>query len=262
MRRSVMDCITIANRTAIVPRSAAAEPDSGTLPRQLHIAQVDRPPAASWRDTVRLSVDVFNNSSGAREAVVRISAPSGNTLPVRQELQLKAGERRAVSFTWWPGPRSPGLCELRAEATAEAGGVSASASCPVRVRIVPEPDLPLVVAEVKADDIQRGKPYHISVALTNVSRDDEVEATVRCALLEARRYPAAKTVQIAPGESATIEWTGAAEEPPLDKGEYTVRVYVAEAHGVTATAKFAVRLRSRTTCAQRRRSTASWAARS
>ncbi len=210
-------------------------------PRQLEISQLDRPPAASLRDSVALSVCVSNNSPEAREAVVRLSASSGEVLPAQQQAPLEAGQKRAVSFTWWPVPQSPGPCELRAEATAAAGDASASASCPVRVRIVPEPDLPLVISEVKADDIERGKPYHISVSLTNVSRDAEVQATVRCALLEARRYPAAKTVEIAPGGSATVEWTGAAEEPALDKGEYTVRVYVADAQGVTATANFAVR---------------------
>jgi len=210
-------------------------------PRQLEIAQLERPPAASWRESLPLPVRVFNNSQEGREVNVRLSAPSGQVVPSGHRVQLGAGESRALSFTWRPGFREPGACALRAEATAQAGALTVSAGCPVRALIVREPALPIAVGEVTCDDIERGNPYHVAATLKNLSSIDPVLATVRCAILEARRYPAAKLVEVAPGGSAAVEWQAAPREVWLEKGEYTVRVSIAGVQGLTGTAKFAVR---------------------
>ena len=210
-------------------------------PRQLEIAQLERPPAASWRESLPLPVRVFNNSQEGREVNVRLSAPSGQVVPSGHRVQLGAGESRALSFTWRPGFREPGACALRAEATAQAGALTVSASCPVRALIVREPALPIAVGEVTCDDIERGNPYHVAATLKNLSSIDPVLATVRCAILEARRYPAAKLVEVAPGGSAAVEWQAAPREVWLEKGEYSVRVSIAGVQGLTGTAKFAVR---------------------
>jgi len=125
------------------------------------------------------------------------------------------------------------LCLLRAELSAG----TTTATCPILVNVLEPRDPALALVEVKGADCDFGAPCSVAATLSNYGCDEPVTATVRCAILEAREYPEAKTVTIEPGETVTVTFEGAA----LDRGEYTTRVSVAGARAVTGTSKFAVR---------------------
>jgi hypothetical protein len=74
--------------------------------------------------------------------------------------------------------------------------------------------------------------------LRNLDPGSEVAAVAHCAIMEAGCYPAAKSVPVEPGGTATVTWTG---DDVLPKGEHTVRVTVEGARGGGATGKLAVR---------------------
>ncbi len=190
------------------------------------------PPSVFPEDPLRISVAALAGDF-AGTVTVRLTAPTGDVTPARVTLTMAAGERQEASFTWRPDGRRPGPCLLRAEAIAGTSTVS----CPVLVQVLEPRDPKLALAEVKGADCDLGTPCSVAAKLSNYGCDEPVTATVRCAILEAREYPEAKTVTVAPGATATVTFTGAA----LDRGEYTARVSVDDARAVTGTSKFAVR---------------------
>jgi uncharacterized cupredoxin-like copper-binding protein len=78
----------------------------------------------------------------------------------------------------------------------------------------------------------------VAATLRNVDSMREVEAVAHCAIMEAEEYPAAKSVAVEPGGTATVTWTGAG---PLPKGEHRVRVSVEGSRGGAVTETLAVR---------------------
>jgi len=108
------------------------------------------------------------------------------------------------------------------------------------VNVLADRDQTFIVTEVKGTDIDFGRPFSITATVRNYGSTETVAATVRCAVLQARRYPEAKTVQVPPGGTASVTFTGSSEDP-VERGEYTARVSVDDARAVTATATFAVR---------------------
>jgi len=105
------------------------------------------------------------------------------------------------------------------------------------VQVLPSRGLPLLITDVKGADIEWGRPWRVT-AIVRSHGAEPIGVTVRCALLEARRFPAAKRALVPPGGAVTLEWTG---DDCLEKGEHTVRVSAEQGRGLTATGSFAVR---------------------
>ncbi|MCD6359476.1 MAG: prolyl oligopeptidase family serine peptidase [Armatimonadetes bacterium] len=210
-------------------------------PAQLRLTPAQLAPAATPLDPASLTLAVMNAAPERREVVVRLVGADGRASPERARISLDAGGRGDVRFTWRPGGRRVGLCRLRAEAAAVGPRGVATASCVMPLRALPPPDDTVALTEVKGADMEFGQPWSITVKLTNLCSDRPVHVTVRCAILEAGRYPEAKTVQIAPGSVQTVTFVQEPGTPLLERGEYTVRAAVDGARGVTATGKFAVR---------------------
>ena len=106
------------------------------------------------------------------------------------------------------------------------------------VEVLPDDGIPVVVAEVKPTDQDYGRPWQVAATLRSLDSDRAVEAVAHCAIMEAGCYPAANSVLIEPGGTATVTWTGPG---PLPRGDHTVRVSVEGARGASATGKLAVR---------------------
>ena len=209
-------------------------------PGRLQVIQAALPPDVTAGDPVRVAVAAMNGSNEPLTATVRLTARDGEITPGSFEVALQPGERRDVQFRWVAPEDGPGRRLLRAEAIAAGADPVASASCPVVVNVLPPRDPALAMTEVKGADIVAGKPWSVTARITNYGCSETVTATVRCAILEARRYPPAKTAQVQPGETVSVTFTGP-DDDLLDPGEYTARVSVAGARGATAVAKFAVR---------------------
>jgi len=205
-------------------------------PRGLDLMLLTDRPTVAPEDAVELRLAVYNSTPWPSEVEVRPAAPSGRVLPGRQALRLPGAGRGEVRFAWRPEIREPGPATLRVEAIAH-GGAPASAALPVTVQVLPSRGLPVTITEAKGTDIEWGQPWKVRATLRSHGCEP-VLATVHCAILEARRFPAAKRVLIPAGATVTTEWTG---EDRLDKGEYTVRVSVEQGFGITATGEFAVR---------------------
>ncbi|MEA3403833.1 MAG: prolyl oligopeptidase family serine peptidase [Armatimonadota bacterium] len=220
--------------TADVGRCLAAGWGS---PRQLELTLVTDEPSVAPEDALNLRLAVSNAAGTAREVEVTVAAPSGTVIPRWRRVSVGPHGRADAEFTWRPEGRRPGPAMLRAEATAR-GTVPAHAALPIEVAVLPGPRLPVVVTEVSAADIEWGKPWKVSATLRSWGCEEPVEATVHCALLEARGFPAAKSVQVPAGEAVTVQWAG---EETIGKGEHTVRVSVEGVAGATATDSFAVR---------------------
>ncbi len=178
---------------------------------------------------------VHNNAPVARDVQVTLTAPSGTVLPERHLLRLGANARAVVSFTWRPEIREPGPAPLRAEAMASGAGVSAA--LPMSVQVLPSRGLPLTITDVKGADIECGRPWKVT-AVVRSHGADPIAVTVRCAILQARRFPAEKSLVVPPGGAVSVQWTG---DDYLERGEYTVRVSAEQGRGLTATGSFAVR---------------------
>lgn len=214
---------------ALAPGEASPRPLAPTL-------LSDRP-AVRPEDALTLRLAVHNHTPRARVLRVRLSAPTGDLLPAARTVRVCAGGRSDVSFEWRPGYAGPRTVTLRAEVMAQDGGPVATAALEVPVRVLPARGLPVTVAEVKGADLEWGSPWKVTARLRNYGCEP-VTITAHCALLEARRFPAAKTVTVPPGESVVVEWTG---DERLERGEYTTRVTVAGGVGITGTAQFAIR---------------------
>ncbi len=204
-------------------------------PRQLELTPLTDAPAVAPGDALELSLAVSNNAPVAHQVRVSLAAPSGRVIPDGHALHLDAGARAVISFIWRPEFREPGPTALRAEAVAPDAGVSAA--LPLSVQVLPSRGLPLTITHVKGADIQRGRPWKVTAVVRSFG-SEPIGVTVRCALLEARRFPAAKRALVPPGGAVTLEWTG---DDWLDKGEHTVRVSAEQGRGLTATGSFAVR---------------------
>ena len=218
--------------TADVARTLAPGEHS---PRQLELTLLTEAPTVAPGDALELSLAVNNNAPVAREVRVGLAAPSGRVIPESRGLRLGANARATVSFTWRPEVREPGPAALRAEVVAPDAGVSAA--LPLRVQVLPSRGVPLVITNVKSADIEWGQPWKVT-AIVRSFGCEPIGVDVRCALLEARRFPAAKRALVPPGGAVTLEWTG---DDYLEKGEYTVRVSAQQGRGLTATGSFAVR---------------------
>ncbi len=231
---SVMATGCTWERTADAVRGLAPTESS---PGQLDMTVLsDRPTVRAYGATpVRLAV----HNAGPRERRVRarLSVPSGRVAPMHRTVAVPAGERTELEFNWWPQGRSLGTLDLRAQARV-LDAESASCECAVPVRVLPGLGLPVVVTEVTPSDQTYGEPWRVETTIRNVDCEQSVEATVHCAIMEARCYPTAKTVSVGAGETANVVWTGPG---PLPKGDHTVRITVEGAHGATATEKLAVR---------------------
>lgn len=204
-------------------------------PRQLELTLLTDRPKVAPEDAVELRLAVHNNTPATREVEVRLAAPSGRLIPERCSLRLPPNGYSVAEFYWRPGIRPPGPATLRAEAVARDRGVTAALSFPVEV--LPSRGLPLSITSVKGTDITWGEPWRVT-AVVRSRGSEPIAVTVHCAIIEARRFPTAKTVLVPAGGAVTVEWTG---RDRLDKGRYTVRVSAADAFGITATGNFVVR---------------------
>jgi len=221
----------------VADRLRVIAPGPGS-PRQLGLALIGDRPAVAPTEALELGLKVWNCSGRPRDVEVCLSAPAGDVLPGRRRLSLGAGEAATVAFSWRPLGRSAGRTELRAEALARDGDTAATAALPVEVRVLPDRELPIAIAEVSGSDIDRSDPWQVKTTIRNFASDGSVAVTVHCALMEARRFPAAKRVEVPPGETAVVRWC---EDERLDRGEHTFRVSVEGGYGITATGSFAVR---------------------
>ncbi|MGC9316497.1 MAG: prolyl oligopeptidase family serine peptidase [Armatimonadota bacterium] len=206
-------------------------------PRQLELTLLTDRPSVGPDGAVTLRLAVTNAGAARRDITVTLAAPSGTVIPGRREVKVDPHRRADVEFTWRPEGRRSGPTVLYAEATA-GGTAPAHAALPVEVQILPRPRLPLAVSGVTAADVQWGEPWTVSATVRSWGCEEPVQATVHCALLEARRFPAAKSVEVPAGEAVTVQWMG---EKPIDRGEHTVRVSVEGVAGATGTDSFAVR---------------------
>lgn len=207
-------------------------------PAQLDLTVLsDRPPVTPG-GAVGLRLAAYNAGPLQRRARVSVTAPSGRVAPEYRDIALGPGGRGEVQFTWWPEGRAPGTVELHAAARALGRDTAASVERSVPVEVLPDDGIPVVVAEVKPTDQDYGRPWQVAATLRSLDSDRAVEAVAHCAIMEAGCYPAANSVLIEPGGTATVTWTGPG---PLPRGDHTVRVSVEGARGASATGKLAVR---------------------
>ena len=206
-------------------------------PGQLDLAVLSDRPAVDPGSAVDLKLAAYNAGPRERRVRVTIAAPSGRIGPTYRDLSLQAGERADVSFTWWPQDREPGRVELIAEASA-IHGAAATCSRPIDVHVLPDLGVSVFVTEVDPTDQDYGAPWKVTATLRNADPEREVEAIAHCAIMEAGVYPAANSVLVEPGGTATVTWTGPG---PLPKGEHSVRVSVEGSRGGAVTEKLAVR---------------------
>lgn len=205
-------------------------------PRPLALTLLTDRPAVRPEDPLTVRLALHNHTGRARTVRLHLTAPTGRLLAAQQTVRVGACGRADVSFEWRPGFISPRKVTLRAEAIAVDGPGSAAVALDVPVRVLRARGLPIAV-QVTGADIAMGSPWKVTATLRSYGCDP-LTVAVHCALLEARRFPAAKTVTVPPGGSAKVEWSG---EERLERGEHTARVTVAGGVGVTATGKFAIR---------------------
>ncbi len=207
-------------------------------PAQVYLSPLDDRAAVASDGALQVRLLAHNATLRARNVRVSLAPPSGRVTPGRRELDLPPGGREEVEFTWWPMDRRPGQVKLHAEAVATGGETAAIDTRMIPVRVTPRSELPVFITDLSASSIDYAQPWKVSATLRNYDAHNSVETMVHCTIMEAEHHRAAKSVSIPADESVKIEWSG---DETLLRGEYTVRVTVEGAYGITDTEQFAVR---------------------
>lgn len=171
-------------------------------------------------------------------ARVTVSVPAGALAQPVRELRLDPGAPARLSFLWNTSGLPVGT--YTAQVTMRSLGQPLQSVRVVPVEVTRGPESPLRMVESKATDFSAGGGYEITTRLLNLS-SSACTATVRCSLLEARRYLPSQEVVVAPQQEVAVVFKPVAGEASLAAGTHTARIAVEGHRGVTTTVEFTVK---------------------
>jgi len=191
---------------------------------------------------VPLAISVRNDGLQPVGVIIRAPGGPGSTSPATQELSVAGKGTGEARFVWDAADLAPSEYPIEFTATAEAGdGRKLARTARSVLTVLPELTLDADVVSVSAPDRRLGEPFEVVAQIENRDLFREIVVSARCVIAEARRFLPTQSVRIGPRGKATVRWQPAPGSRPLETGEYTATVSLADVPGAVGQASFVVK---------------------